>query len=58
MKILCVKQYKCTVFVKFTTSMYQWKFYVLGTSSTCVKAAESTETSHEKGAGELDISNR
>ena len=55
MKILCVKQYKCTVFVNSQQACINGNSMLLGTSSTCVKATKCTETSHGKDEGELDI---
>ena len=55
MKILCVKQYKCTIFMNSQQACINGNSILLGTSSTCVKATKCTETSHGKGEGELDI---
>ena len=55
MKILCVKQYKCTVFVNSQQACINGNSMLLGTSSTCVKATVCTETSDGKGEGDLDI---
>ena len=58
MKILCVKQYKCTVFVNSQQACINGNSMLLGTSSTCVKAAECTETSHGKRCRRIGYSNR
>ena len=48
MKILCVKQYKCTVFMNSQEACINGNSILLGTSSTCEKVTKCTETSHGK----------